>query len=236
MNIAENFQMVQTKINDACIRSKRDPAEVKLIVVTKNQPTPKINEVIHAGARRLGENYPEQLAQKIAEIDQTSKPAWHMIGHLQSRKIKYIVEYFSMIHSMDDLGTAVKLNNACIATGIQLPVCIEVNIAGEISKYGLDASDKDKWGLVLEFALELMKLSHLNPIGLMTMPPYAENGEVNRVFFAKCRQLLEYIRQRTDLATFCELSMGTSSDFQVAIEEGATFVRIGEAIMGAREI
>lgn len=236
MNIAENYQNIQAKIADACSRSGRSPQEVNLVVVTKNQPAWKINEVIHSGARRLGENYPEQLAQKIAGIDQTLNPEWHMIGHLQSRKIKYIVEYFSMMHSIDNLDMAEKLSDACKTTGIRLPVCIEVNIAGEISKYGINASDEEEWGLISDLVLKISKMGHLIPIGLMTMPPYVEDGELNRNHFHKCRVLLDFIRQKTNLSEFRELSMGTSSDFETAIEEGATFVRIGEAIMGSREI
>ncbi len=235
MNIAENYQNIQTKIAEACIRGGRSPHEVKLIVVTKNQPAWKINQVIQSGARRLGENYPEQLAQKIAEIDQTKKPEWHMIGHLQSRKIKYIIEYFSMMHSIEDLNTAEKLNRACTAAGIRMPICIEVNIAGETSKFGIDASEKEKWGSIAEFVLKIGEMDQLIPVGLMTMPPYVEQGELNRKYFQKCRLLLEYIKQETHLPDFLELSMGTSSDFETAIEEGATFVRIGEAIMGSRE-
>lgn len=116
-----------------------------------------------------------------------------------------------------------------------MPICIEVNIAGETSKFGIDASEKEKWGSIAEFVLKIGEMDQLIPVGLMTMPPYVEQGELNRKYFQKCRLLLEYIKQETHLPDFLELSMGTSSDFETAIEEGATFVRIGEAIMGSRE-
>ncbi len=234
-DIQDNYQKIQKRIGAACKRAGRDPESVDTVVVTKFQPAWKINEVIRAGARQLGENYPEQLAQKIADIDLSTNPKFHMIGHLQSRKIKYIVEYFSMVHSIDSLETAVKLDKACEQANIRLPVFIEVNIAGEVSKNGLDADSKEKWDSVVDFANQINDLKNLDLVGLMTMPPFSNVGEINRPYFQQCRLLLDHINQKTNIPGFKELSMGTSSDFEVAIEEGATFVRIGEAIMGPRD-
>lgn len=236
MSIEENYISIQQRIQNACLRVGRNRDEVKLIVVTKLQPPEKINKVIKAGAFRLGENYPEQLNEKIAEIDQYPAHEWHMIGHIQSRKIKYIVQYFSMVHSLDQLDSAIKLNDACKKTGIQMPVCIEVNIAGEDSKNGIDAIDEGNWQAVCDFVKRISELENIHPIGLMTMPPFVVEGERNRIYFRRCRKLFDFINQNISLRGFTELSMGTSSDFEVAIEEGATYVRIGEAIMGPREI
>jgi hypothetical protein len=234
-DIRSNYQKIQKRIIEACERAGRDPESVKTVVVTKFQPAWKINEVIRAGALQLGENYPEQLAQKIGEIDLSANPKFHMIGHLQSRKIKYIIEYFSMLHSIDSLETAVKLDKACEQVNIRLPVFIEVNIAGEDTKNGLDVNSKEKWDSVVDFANQINGLRNLDLVGLMTIPPFTKVGEINRPYFQQCRLLLNYINQKTDITGFKELSMGTSSDFEVAVEEGATFVRIGEAIMGSRE-
>lgn len=233
-SIIANYAEVQQRIQNACLKSGRKVNDVKLVIVTKKQPAWKINEVLRAGAIHLGENYPEQLVLKISEIDHSYSPQWHMIGHVQSRKIKLITEYYSMVHSLDNFETALKLNNACEIRGITMPVFIEVNISGESSKNGIAASLESLWSNTVKFIEKINDLGHLKPVGLMTMPPYAIQGESNRVYFRKCKNLLTYINQNTALTGFCELSMGTSSDFEIAIEEGASYVRVGEAIMGTR--
>ncbi len=157
-----------------------------------------------------------------------------MIGHIQSRKIKLVVEYYSMVHSLDSFDTAIKLNTACENCGKKMPVFVEVNIAGESSKYGIEASLENQWDEVVKFVSNIFDLQWLIPVGLMTMPPYTNQGESNRLYFRRCRELLSYINQKLTITGFNELSMGTSSDFEVAIEEGATYVRVGEAIMGPR--
>jgi len=232
--ISSNYIHIQEKIQNACVKAGKKIDDVKLVVVTKKQPAWKVNEVLRAGAVHLGENYPEQLAQKIGEIDPSFSPQWHMIGHIQSRKIKLIVEYYSMVHSLDNFDTAIKLNKACENYGKKMPIFIEVNIAGESSKYGIDAALESQWDGVVSFVSKICDLRWLIPVGLMTMPPYTNQGESNRIYFRKCKELISYINQKLTLTDFCELSMGTSSDFEVAIEEGATYVRVGEAIMGPR--
>ncbi len=233
-DISANYIDVQKRIHNACLKSGRNAEEIKLVVVTKKQPTNKINEVLRAGAVYLGENYPEQLAAKINSIDHSYSPQWHMIGHIQSRKINIITEYFSMVHSLDNIETALKLNNACETRGIKMPVLVEVNIAGESSKNGINASLESQWGSVVEFITKISDLCQLEPVGLMAMPTYTTHGESNRGYFRRCKELLSFINQNFALKGFCELSMGTSSDFEVAIEEGATYIRVGEAIMGPR--
>ncbi len=233
-DISTNYIDVQNRIQKACLKAGKETVDVKLIVVTKKQPAWKINEVLHAGAIHLGENYPEQLAQKIGEIDHAFSPHWHMIGHIQSRKIRLVVEYYSMVHSLDNYETAIKLNSTCEEYGKNMPVFVEVNIAGESSKNGIEASLESRWNDVVEFVVMINNLPKLKPIGLMTMPPYTVQGESNRIYFRKCKELLSFINHKIQLTSFCELSMGTSSDFEVAIEEGASYVRVGEAIMGQR--
>lgn len=234
--IVANYKSVEERIKAACSRSGRSFDDVKLVVVTKKQPASKINEVLAAGAKYLGENYPEQLVLKIPEIDHVFKSEWHMIGHIQSRKIKYIAQYFSVVHSIDDLETASKLNQACESKGITIPILIEVNIAGEISKKGIQADSEKDWDSIVDFIDNIKMFGSIRPVGLMTMPPFTHSGESNRIHFRKCRQLLDHINRNLKVNDFCELSMGTSSDFEIAVEEGATYVRIGEAIMGSRNI
>lgn len=210
----------------------RSPEAVRLVVVTKGQPAQKINQVIEAGAQLLGENYPEETKTKIPEI--TGKVDWHMIGHLQSRKIKYVTDYFSMIHSIDRLEIAEKLNEHLALVGKSMDALFEVNLSGEESKSGFPAWNEGSWDKLTDDLIQMSGLSHLNFIGLMTMPPFSKNPEDSRSVFKNCRHLLELLQQRSGNPAFAELSMGTSLDYHVAIQEGATFIRIGTAIMGER--
>jgi PLP dependent protein len=233
--VRDNFLKVTDRICEACNRTNRDSQSVRLVVVTKGQLPEKINEVLEAGANQLGENYPEQTIRKIPFINSGFKPSWHMIGHIQSRKIKFLLPNFSMIHSIDSVGLAQKLDNYFLENRVKIPALIEVNLSGEKSKFGFNVSskeEKDTFFLEIERVLQTKNLS-LN--GLMTMPPNTMDSNESRKYFARCRELLFTIQQKFSLTRFTELSMGTSMDFEVAIEEGATLVRIGEAIMGKRE-
>lgn len=230
--IKERYLAVLEKISSSEISSGRSQNSVKLIVVTKGQPAAKINEAIAAGAYLLGENYPEETVKKIPEI--TGDVEWHMIGHLQSRKIKHIVDHFTMIHSIDRDEIALKLDAQLGAGKKVMQALFEVNLSGESSKSGYVAWDENTWEVLCDHFLELMELKSLKFCGLMTMPPYANDPEESRYVFKKCRKLLNMMQNRIGATNFNQLSMGTSLDYQVAIQEGATFVRIGEAIMGKR--
>lgn len=230
--IKEKYLAILEKISSTEISAGRNRNSVKLIVVTKGQPAKKINEVIAAGASLLGENYPEETIEKIPEI--TGNIDWHMIGHLQSRKIKHIVDHFAMIDSIDRDEIALKLDAQLGASNKVMPALFEVNLSGEASKSGFAAWDENTWGVLCDHFLELMQLKNLKFYGLMTMPPYANDPEESRYVFQKCRKLLTLMQNRIGVNSFNQLSMGTSLDYEVAIQEGATFVRIGEAIMGKR--
>ena len=234
--IKEKFDEVQQKIFAAVARSGRNADAVKLIVVTKGQSAEKIDEVIQLGARRLGENYPEETHRKITEMQVLKQPVdWCMIGHLQSRKIKYIVAHFSMIHSIDSAEIAIELNSKLQLAEKHLPALLEVNVSGEESKHGFAAWNKAVWPELADEWLQLQsETPYLHFVGLMTMPPFAEVSENSRQYFIKCRSLLEFLQARSGQSSFDQLSMGTSLDYETAIEEGATFVRVGEAIMGRR--
>ncbi|MBA4384246.1 MAG: YggS family pyridoxal phosphate-dependent enzyme [Anaerolinea sp.] len=233
-SIKLRYDLVIERIEKACLQSGRKKEEVKLVVVTKKQNAESIIEVVNAGATILGENYPEETVIKIEEIGNRVTPTWHMIGHLQSRKIKLIYPSFSCIHSIDSLELAQKLNRFYEEKNISIDVLLEVNIAGEESKFGFDASSEPKREDLAATIESICELSHIKPIGLMTMPPYANEPAQNEACYNLCYKFCENIRKQSGLSEFRQLSMGTSADFETAIKCGATYIRIGEAIMGKR--
>jgi PLP dependent protein len=232
--ILDRYLQINNKITQSCKQAGRARNDVNLIVVTKGQSAESIIEVMNAGAIMLGENYPEETARKIEEIRPKYSPNWHMIGHLQSRKIKLMFPEFSCIHSVDSLELAQKINRFYEEKGSIIDVLLEVNIAGEESKFGFDASDEKKRDELLKSLESILALSNIHPIGLMTMPPYAKMAAQNEECYNLCGQYCEKIRQKLGLKDFTQLSMGTSADFETAVRCGATYVRVGEAIMGRR--
>ena len=207
--------------------------KVKLIVVTKGQPLEACLEVISAGATNLGENYPEESVEKFAGVD-LGRLDLHMIGHIQSRKIKMLHPLFQYIHSIDSMDLANKINNYYTQQERKVKVLIEVDFTSEFTKSGFRVINPiDCVNFTNTFA-EFLKLEALNIVGLMTMGHYPENDETNRKLFKACKTLLNSISDRYQLDALCELSMGTSGDYKTAITEGATMVRIGELIMGSR--
>ena len=232
-NLSENYNKVLENISIAASRSGRPAEAVRLVVVTKGQSVNKIREVIAAGASDLGENYPEETIQKINEMGSlASSVRWHMIGHLQSRKIKYVIQAFACMHSIDRTSIASELN---ARLDRPMDVLLEVNLSGEESKGGFLLAEPKSWPGFSKIVSDLSKLEKLRIIGLTTMPPYAQEPETSRPIFRKCKELCDFVAKETGLTTMKEISMGTSLDYLVAIEEGATFVRVGEAIMGPRD-
>ena len=234
--ISYNLENVQERIRIAAQASGRDYKDVCLIVVSKAQPGRVIQAAYHSGVHRFGENYPQEAEKKIDELSQITDIEWHMIGHLQSRKIPIIVNNFDCIHSIDRMSLAEKLNRALVDRQKTLPALLEVNISGEAQKSGWSAHDPDNWAQLLTDFSTISGLSNLKIMGLMTMPPFFEDPEMARPYFKKLRQLRDYLSSQIPEVNWKELSMGTSGDFEVAIEEGATFVRIGQAILGPRPV
>lgn len=222
------LESIHERIAAACRRAGRDPAEVTLIAVSKTVAPNLIREAIECGVRVLGENRVQEAAAKIAELSEQNVQ-WHLIGHLQSNKARRAVELFDAIHSIDSLKLAERINQTAGEFGKRIPVFLEVNLAEEESKSGI--SPKDLFPLIERTG----KLSHLELRGLMAVPPFLDDPDEVRPFFKQLRELRDEAR-RSGIAgdEFTELSMGMSNDFEVAIEEGATFVRIGTAIFGAR--
>jgi PLP dependent protein len=234
-DIREKFIHTQEEIGLAARRSGRDPAEVKLVVVSKAQPVEVIEAALAAGIRVFGENYPEETVQKIACIQPPEGLEWHMIGHLQSRKARLVVESFHYLHSLDSFHLAEKLASFLKPVGKRLPVLLELNISGEETKSGWPAwEDKHLQDLVAEFE-RIGLLPHLQVKGLMTMPPFLDDPVKTRPYFVRLRNVRDYLRVNLPGLDWSELSMGTSLDYAVAVEEGATFVRVGQAILGPRQ-
>jgi PLP dependent protein len=224
-SIRENFLRVMERIEEAARRAGRDPREIQLVAVSKTVESARIREAIEAGVSVLGENYVQEAQKKIEEIGRPV--AWHFIGHLQSNKAKYAVRLFDMIHSLDSLPLAEELNRRAEQADRFIKVMIEVNLSREASKFG---ADEDR---VMNLAKEILHLRYLSLEGLMTMPPYFDSPEMSRPYYIELRKLQE--KMVSEGISMKELSMGMSNDFEIAIEEGATYVRVGTAIFGPRK-
>jgi hypothetical protein len=223
--IRENLLRVMERIERAARRIGRDPSEVTLVAVSKTVESARIKEAIEAGVSILGENYVQEAQKKIEEIGRSI--AWHFIGHLQSNKAKYAVSLFDMIHSLDSISLAGELNRRAEKEGLTMNAMIEVNLSGETTKFG---TEEEK---AFDIARRVLNFNHLTLVGLMTMPPYFDDPELSRPYYIRLRELKEkMIKEGIPLR---ELSMGMSNDFEVAIEEGATYVRVGTAIFGERK-
>ena len=232
--IQSNLQRVYERIINSALNVHRNPEEIRLVVVTKRQPVESIRAVIDAGARNLGENYAEEAVTKMALIKDTAGIEWHMIGHIQSRKAKIVCDHFSLVHSLDSFKLAERLDFFAGEAGKVLPVLLEYNLSGEVSKSGWLANDEKQWDNLLPEINRIISFAHLRVQGLMTMPPLFDDPEFARPYFEKLRKLQDYLKASFPDINWKELSMGTSTDYEAAIQEGATLVRIGQAILGPR--
>ena len=225
--IAENMETVRNNIVRTCIACGRDPEEVKLIAVSKTKPVSMIQEIISEQVFDFGENKPQELRDKYELLPKDLR--WHMIGHLQRNKVKYIIDKACLIHSVDSVRLAETINQEAEKHGIVMPVLVEVNIAKEPSKFGLMPEE------TLDFIREVSHFTHIKVNGLMTIAPFVENPEDNRFYFQNLKKLYVDIKEKNiDNVNMCILSMGMTGDFEVAIEEGATMVRVGTGIFGER--
>ena len=234
-SIRESYLSTLEKISVAANRAGRSPESVKLVVVTKAQPVEVARAAIEAGARYLGENYPEEGVAKIQLLREFSAVEWHMIGHVQSRKSQLVAVNFNFLHSLDSLKLAARLDRFCREAGRSLPVLFEFNVGGEESKSGWAAWDETRWPMLMDELSAVLALPNLQARGLMTMPPLGADAEFSRPFFQKLKRLQGFLMSQFPQADFEELSMGTSGDYEVAVQEGATLVRVGTAIVGPRK-
>ena len=225
--LKENLKNVQNNIKKACERVGRKPEEVTLVAVSKMKPLSDIEELLEAGQLEYGENYVQELCDKYENI---SKPVhWHMIGHLQTNKVKYIIDKVDLIHSVDSFKLAETIEKEAAKHNLTANILIEVNVAQEESKFGLKTEE------VLPFIEKIANFEHIKVCGLMTIAPFVDNPEENRQIFANLHKLSVDIRDKKyDNINMGQLSMGMSGDYEDAVRAGATMVRVGTAIFGAR--
>ena len=226
--IRDNLRVVEENINAACGRSGRVRNAVKLIAVSKTKPVEMLREAYDLGCRDFGENKVQELVDKYDQMPGDVR--WHMIGHLQRNKVKYIVDKVYMIHSVDSMRLAEEISKEAVKKNVTVSILVEVNVADEESKFGTGV---DEAALLVE---NISKLPNIIVKGLMTIAPYVDNSEENRLYFAKLKQIyVDIIHKNIDNVFMEELSMGMTGDYEVAIEEGATYIRVGTGIFGERQ-
>lgn len=226
--IQKNLENVRKNMENACERAGRSMDEITLIAVSKTKPLPMLEEAYANGYRHFGENKVQELVDKEEKLPKDIH--WHMIGHLQTNKVKYIVDKVFMIHSVDSLKLAQEISRQALLKNVDVSILIEVNIANEETKFGVAYED------ALTFVEKVASLPAIHVKGLMAIAPYVEIADKNREYFAKLKQLsVDIMSKNIDNVTMDVLSMGMSGDYQVAIEEGATMVRVGTGIFGERQ-
>lgn len=233
--LIHRYEDVLARIESVTASCGRSTDEIQLVVVTKGHPIEKVKQAIAMGARILGENYVEEALPKMAAVGSDEKIEWHMIGHIQSRKARLVCENFDYVQSVDSLRLAKRLDRFAAEQATQLPVLLEFNVSGEESKFGWKAWNEYEWQSIAEEVGEVTELENLKVSGLMTMPPYFSNPEQARPYFVRLRKLRDFLVSEFPQFSWEELSMGMSADFEIAIEEGATIIRIGTAILGERD-
>lgn len=225
--VVENLAEVERRVCAACERAGRPREEVTLIAVSKTKPVSMIEELLPGGTRDFGENKVQELCEKYEQLPKEIR--WHLIGHLQRNKVKYVVDKACLIHSVDSLRLAETISEEAVKRQLTVPVLIEVNVAGEESKFGVSPEETE------ELIREIAKLPGIAVKGLMTIAPFVENPEENRVHFANLKKLCVDIKMKNiDNVSMNVLSMGMTGDYEVAIEEGATMIRVGTGIFGER--
>ncbi|MCG8348341.1 MAG: YggS family pyridoxal phosphate-dependent enzyme [Chloroflexales bacterium] len=242
-SIAERLEQLQERIAAAAYRCDRAPDDVTLVAVTKTHPPDVIAEVIAAGVKHLGENRVQEAAEKIAALrNEREQTTWHLIGHLQRNKARKAIELFDIIHSIDSTRLAIALDRIAAeqsaALQQRIPILLQVNVSGEASKEGFDLpggiENNERLALLLADIEQIIILPHLQVQGLMTIAPFNDDPEMARPVFRSLKLLRDKLAQWFPTAEWRHLSMGMTDDFEVAIEEGATIVRVGRAIFGER--
>ena len=230
MAIAERIAAVRRRMEEACRRVGRDPAGVRLVAVSKTKPAQAVTVALACGQTLFGENYVQEFVEKREQVEQVAPGAeWHFIGSLQSNKVKYLAGKVTLVHSVDRLALAEEIDRQWGKLGQTADILLEANLGGEASKAGVAASSLE------ELARAVARLPHVRVCGLMVLPPFFDDPERVRPFFRELRQLAEHLESlEIPGVAMRELSMGMSGDFEAAIEEGATLVRVGTALVGAR--
>lgn len=225
--IRENIQHVENTIDEACRQSGRDRSEVTLIAVSKTKPVEMLKEAYETGCRDFGENKVQELVDKYEVLPKDIR--WHMIGHLQRNKVKYIIDKVYLIHSVDSLRLAEEISKEAVKKNVDVNILVEVNVAGEETKFGTGCEEAK------QLVRDIAQLPHVHIQGLMTIAPYVENSEENRIYFQQLKKLsVDIIGENIDNVSMKVLSMGMTGDYAVAVSEGATYVRVGTGIFGER--
>ena len=225
VTIKNNLEIINEKIKKAALRANKNPEEIKLVAVTKTATTEQIKEAISAGVEIIGENKVQEAKEKYQIL--SADIEWHLVGHLQTNKVKYAIEIFDLIHSVDSIKLAKEIDRRSLQFGMITNVLVEVNVSGEETKYGIKPEE------VEPFLKEISEFSRIRVRGLMTIAPIAEDKEEVRPYFRKLRKLFEKIKiENMKNIRMDYLSMGMTEDFEAAIEEGANMVRIGRGIFG----
>lgn len=227
MSIKENLDAINQKIKSAAEKSGRKREDILLLAVSKTIEVPRIKEAVDLGLIDLGENKPQEINWKYFEIENVR---WHQIGHLQTNKVKYIIDKVCLIHSVDSIKLAEEISKRAKAKNITMDVLVEINIAGEEAKHGVPLNEAES------LAVEISKLDNIRVKGLMTVAPFVENPEDNRNYFRQMKKLFVDIRDKNyNNIDMQYLSMGMTNDYEIAVEEGANIVRIGTGLFGARD-
>jgi len=231
--IRERLAAVERRIADAAGKADRNPAEVRLLVITKGHPVATVQALVESGQRRLGENRVEEALPKIEALGPLPGIEWHLVGPLQSRKVRLVQDHFAMIHSVDRMKAARRLDSEAAVLGRRQAILLECNVSGESTKSGWRVEDDSAWEAVRPEIREVLSLPHLTVLGLMTVGPITDDFETQRRIFRRLAELRRRLSESFD-RELPELSMGMSDDFEAAIQQGATIVRIGRAILGER--
>lgn len=226
--VKEQYEEVKERVRQSCLDASRNPDEVTLIAVSKTKPVELLQEVYDCGCRHFGENKVQELVDKYEVLPKDIK--WHMIGHLQRNKVKYLIGKTFLIHSVDSLRLAEEISKEAVKKSTEVDILIEVNVAMEESKFGTTLED------AVSLTEQIAKLPNIHVKGYMTIAPFVQNPEENREYFKKLKQLsVDIMRKSIDNVSIEYLSMGMTNDYEVAISEGATFVRVGTGIFGERD-
>ena len=226
--LKDKYDKVQADIDEVCRDVDRNRSEVTLIAVSKTKPLPMLQEIYEHGCRDFGENKVQELVEKYEAMPKDIR--WHMIGHLQRNKVKYIVDKVALIHSVDSVRLAEEIQKEAVKKNVDVNILIEVNVAEEETKFGLHTEE------TIEMIRQIAGFDHIHIKGLMTIAPYVENAEENRQHFVKLKQLsVDIMQKNIDNVTMDVLSMGMTGDYKVAVSEGATLVRVGTGIFGERD-
>ncbi len=231
--VQQRLNEVQERIHAAANRADRDVHAIRIVGITKSHPQEFVRAAHEAGLRLIGENRVEEALPKRAATDDLADLEWHMVGHIQSRKARTVVQIFDAVHSVDRSKIADRLNREAERAGTRLPVLLECNVSGEASKWGWPLTDEASWPETAEEFARICELPSLEVRGLMTMAPMVIEPERVRPIFQRLRALRDYLRQAVSV-DWSELSMGMTEDYEIAVEEGATLLRIGRAIFGPR--